>query len=124
MFTMSGLGSTSGKQRDDVIALHVNGAMARVAATVRTLISYCPEGLGRLGKRIIEVEATCLRCGNETWAPGAEHGSKMSALVMLRLSCPRREQNFYVEEFATPRARARPLKGRAHGPQKRLEKAV
>ena len=77
----------------------------RVLAKVKPIISYCPEGLGKLGKRIIEVEATCTRCGNTSWAPGAEHGSKMSALVMLRLSCPRKEINFYTEEFPLPRAR-------------------
>lgn len=86
----------------------------RVLAKVKPIISYCPVGLGGLGPRIIETEATCTRCGHTSWAPGAEHGSRMSALVMLRLSCPRGEKNFYVDEWATPRARAHPLRGMAH----------
>jgi hypothetical protein len=67
------------------------------------VISYCPEGIGKLGKRIIETEAVCSRCGNISWARGAERGSRMRALVMLRLSCPKREQNFYVDQYAMPR---------------------
>ena len=83
----------------------------RVLAKVKPIISYCPEGF-KLGKRIIETEAVCSRCGNTSWAPGAEHGSKMSALVMLRLSCPRKEVNYYTEEFPYPRAQHMALKGR------------
>ena len=78
--------------------------MGRVGATVRPLISYCPKGLGGIGKRIVEVEAVCSRCGNTAWANGAERGSRMAALVMLKLSCPRKEANYYVDEWATPRA--------------------
>ena len=36
----------------------------RVPARIRPLISYCPIGLGKLGKRIVETEAICSRCGN------------------------------------------------------------
>jgi hypothetical protein len=77
----------------------------RVPVRLGPLISYPPVGLGGRGPRIIETHAVCSRCGHETWAPGAEHGSKMSALVMLRLSCPRKEVNFYTEAFPLPRAR-------------------
>ena len=82
--------------------------MGRVAAKVYPLISYCPEGLGKLGKRIIETEAVCSRCGNVAWANGAERGSRMAALVMLRLSCPLAERNFYTDEFATAKVRRLP----------------
>ena len=36
----------------------------RVSVKTRPLISYCPVGLGKLGKRIVETEAVCSRCGN------------------------------------------------------------
>ena len=77
-------------------------AKACSAARVGPLISYQPIGF-TLGKRIIETEAVCTRCGNISWAHGAERGNKMRALAMLRLSCPRREGNFYVEQYAMPR---------------------
>ena len=70
-----------------------------MSARIRPMISYCPIGLGKLGKRIIETEAVCSRCGNEAWSRGAGRASKVSACVMLRLSCPRKENNFYVEAF-------------------------
>jgi hypothetical protein len=78
----------------------------RVPARVGPLISYCPLGLGKLGKRVVETEAVCTRCGNTSWAPGAETKSRISALVMLKLSCPRREENFYVEAYPMPRVLA------------------
>ena len=33
----------------------------RVSAKIRPIISYCPIGLGKLGKRIVETEAICSR---------------------------------------------------------------
>ena len=36
----------------------------RVPARLRPLISYCPIGLGKLGKRIVGTEAICSRWGN------------------------------------------------------------
>jgi ribosomal protein L37E len=60
----------------------------RVSAKIRPLFSYPPVGLGKLGKRIVETEAVCSRCGNMSWAPEAERKSKAAACAMLRLSCP------------------------------------
>ena len=68
-----------------------------MSARIKPMISYCPIGLGKLGKKIVETEAVCSRCGNIAWVPRAEHRSRVAACVMLRLSCPRKESNFYVE---------------------------
>ena len=73
----------------------------RVSARIKPKISYCPIGRAKLGKRIVETEADCSRCGNEAWSRGAGRASKAAACVMLRLSCPRKENNFYVDMFAT-----------------------
>ena len=71
----------------------------RVPVRVRPLFSYAPIGLGKLGPRIEEIEATCLRCQNQAWARGAELRSRRAACAKLRLSCPRKERNYYTEAF-------------------------
>ena len=71
----------------------------RVPARVRPLFSYAPVGHGGRGPRIIETEAICSRCHNEAWVRGAGPRSRRAACVMLRLSCPRKETNYYSEAF-------------------------
>src|SRR5262245_27179730 len=82
----------------------------------RPLISYCPEGLGKLGKRIIETHAICSRCGHQAWAPGAGRRSTASACVMLRLGCPRGESNFYFEQYPLSTAREEWRRGKSGRP--------
>ena len=82
--------------------------MARVAATVRPLINYCPEGLGSLGRRSSRWKPFARDAAIRRGRMGRSVGSRMAALVMLRLSCPRKERNFYTEEFPSPKAQRLP----------------
>ena len=45
---------------------------------------------------ILETEMTCSVCGNVAWAKGAGRASQTVACILLRLSCPMGERNFYV----------------------------
>lgn len=47
---------------------------------------------------IPSVSATCTRCGHTTESYGTSEDSVKRCLALMREECPRKENNFYIEE--------------------------
>ena len=67
-----------------------------IDCSVRTLISY---DIRDHKETWCERHAVCPKCGNEAWQKGYTIGCAKSALIKLRHTCPRGENNFY---FSSP----------------------
>ena len=60
-----------------------------------------PNWHGPVGESTYTVPVThveCLRCGLQTESYGDHFGSEKRCLVLLRENCPKKQNNFYINE--------------------------